>query len=394
MESTELLSIEDQLAGYVEPDLSSFSLQGADDVWLNTESNFVLTASPKEKVRFQNPYLGGRWGVKISYGMDGSPISAVNVTRSGQDCAFFSYKFLLEGVYKIYVDVSSIPVSSSPFTVLVRTGSENQLDKWSKMHQFLSQDFPATSQASVNAFYALYIEAAKEHKVEALDYRRHLLGMLDNTPGIPNASDLSKEIRKCVVLRKQGSIVYDSSSLQALLVCHNSWMEWPKETGYQAKILNSLQEKEAKLLLEKSSSFGKNKLSYGSTVIFPVSNLAIPEVKVNPKQLINTVTVVFKSKDKLASQPFKHTKPEDLKTALDLAFREADFKGIKSIGIPHTISQKYFSGGKNEETVFNIVKELASTKAYKNIEALVIFSKNQTPKPTRKKIVFGLKNKK
>lgn len=401
MDPQELLSIEDQLAGYVEPDLGSFILQGIEDVWLNAESNFVLTASPKEKLKFQSPYLGGRWGVRISYGLEGSPITTINVTRTGQDCAFFSYKFLLEGLYKIYVDVSSIPVVGSPFEVVVRTSSESQLDKWSKMYKFLNRECTATTQASIKAMASLLMEAAKEHRIEALEYRRHFLENLEKAPGgngSPFVEGLLTETKKCLVLRKEGSVVYDSYDVQALLVCHNSWMEWPKESGYQAKILARLHEKEAKLLLEKSASFGKNKLGYGSTMIFPVSNVALPGKKVNPKQLINTVTVVFKSKDKLASQPFKHTKPDDLKKALELAFFEADLKGIKSIAIPHMISQNYFSGGKNEETVFAIVKELANTKPYKNIEALVIFSKNQTPRPNRKKLVspnfFGLKNKK
>jgi len=386
MESQSLLSIEDQLAGYVEPDLDSFVMQGVDAVWVNVQSDFVLSASPKERLKFQSPFLGGRWGVRIAYGTEGSPVSVVNVERVSQDSAIFSYKFLLEGVYKIYIDVSSIPVTGSPFSVTAKWGSENQLNKWSGIHTFLNQDCKTTTYASIRATASLLTEAIAEQKIEALDYRRHLLESIEKVDKIDETRKYIQDAGGCIVLRKQGSVIEDTYGLDAILVCHNSWMEWPKESGYQAKILGRLQEKERNLLLEKSTTFGKNKLNYGSTMIFPVSNLALPDKKVNPKQLINTVTVVFKSRDKLASQPYKHTKMEDLKKALDLALREADRKGIKSIGIPHTISQNYYSGGKNDEAVFTVVKELASTKTYTSLKTLVIITKSQTPKTNRKKV--------
>jgi O-acetyl-ADP-ribose deacetylase (regulator of RNase III) len=242
----------------------------------------------------------------------------------------------------------------------------------------LKKEYSAIREVSLAASIKLFEDAVGAKRWAAVDYRRHILGVAGKD------GEVGKKVDKCILVEKVGSLLDEFTDFEALLVSHNSWLEWPKLSGYQTKILARLSEKERKILLEKSASFGKNKLTYGSTMIFPVSNLALPGGAANPKLLINTVTVVFKNKQKITEKVVTNTKYEDLSRALGLSFSEAERKGIKSIVIPSRISGNYYQG-KNEEAVLNIIRDWIVSHPGTGLRTLVVVSKDQTPKTQRKK---------
>ena len=382
MESQTVLSTEDRANGRVEPDLESFTLQGLDDVYMDEEKQFILSASPKIKTRFQESALGGRWTCNVQYSIEGAVVIPIEVIRVGLDSATFKHKFTLEGKYKLHIAVSSVPVKGSPFTVDVLWGSQSQLNKWKTIETFMSKDHSQVTHQALAASLELFNKGVREMSYDSLEYRRHILSRVGGLhPDQKEAT--TKEVSRCIVLKKIGSILDDVPEMEGIFTSHNSWMEWPTKSGYQAKIIERISEKERKALLDKSSTFGKNN-TYGSTMIFPVINIAPPGQKVSPKQLINTVTVVFKGGGR-TSQPFKHTKYADLEQALSLGLREADKKGIKNIAIPANVSGNYFSGGKIEESVLKIVTEWTKTHPETGLETLTLVHKDQTPKSLRKK---------
>jgi len=382
MESQDILSTEDKVNGRVEPDLNSFNLQGLDDVYMDEEKQFILSASPKVKTRYQESMLGGRWTCTTQYGIEGAVVVPVEVTRVGLDSATFKYKFTLEGKYKLHIAVSSIPIKGSPFTVDVHWGSQSQLNKWKTIETFLDRDHSAITRQSLTASLDIFNKKVHDMDYTSLDYRRHILSRVGGLQP-DDRKTIEQEVSRCIVLKKFGSILDDVPEMEGIFISHNSWMEWPTKSGYQAKVVERLAEKEKKALLEKSASFGKNN-TYGSTMIFPVTNVAGKGQGVCPKQLVNTVTVVFKSGGR-TSQPYKHTKYSDLEQALSLGFREANKKGIKNMAIPANVSGNYFSGGKIEESVLKIITDWVKAHPGTSLETLTLVHKDQTPKALRKK---------
>jgi hypothetical protein len=168
-------------------------------------------------------------------------------------------------------------------------------------------------------------------------------------------------------------------------------MEWPKESGYQSRLLARLSEKDRKILLDRSASFGRSRLDYGSSMVFSAANIAPsgqsgqPVPPIQPKTLINVVTVIFRTKEKLTRNSFVHTKPENLRRALHLGLIEAEAKGVRSIVIPSSISKNYFAGGKNDECIITSIKEWITNNPNSNIHTIVIAQKDPTPKVARKK---------
>lgn len=392
--SPPLLTIEDQIAGRVEPDLNSFKIDGLDEVWMNVNKKFVITASPAfGGSGVAEKGLGGLWNVRIVFNIEGSIPIPVKVTRSGLDSAYFEYQPSLQGKWKVWLDVSGVPVVGSPFDMNVHWGTSSQINKWANIDSFLRGDSINTTLASLGAFEVLFLEAASKHSHQALEYRKTIRA----TP-IPaeKGKEILERISRCILIIKPGSILDDFPEIESIFVSHTSWMLWPKESGYQARLLSRLAEKEAKMVLERTSKFGKTRLDYGSTLIIPVS---IPtETGVEPKKLVNTVTVLCKTKSGYSGLGgYKHTKEADLRRSLFLAFEEVERKGIKSIVLPSTISKNYFTGGKNDESIVTIIKEWISrgeslsgrtspsTDVGTNLEVVCIAHKDPTPKIPRKK---------
>jgi hypothetical protein len=179
---------------------------------------------------------------------------------------------------------------------------------------------------------------------------------------------------------------------ESIFVSHNSWLEWPKENGYQAKIFKRLSEKERDLLLDKCSSFASGKLFYGSTMIFPISNISLPGQPPRQTLLVNTVTVLLKSRKKFTlsetkSKPYKTTKYASLKASITLSLNEVAKKGITSIAIPNQISKNFYSSTstRNEDAVLEIIKEWAATNPKSELTTIFLVTKLPSPAPVRKK---------
>jgi len=386
-----LLTIDDQIAGRLEPDLDSFSIQGLEEVWMMVPKRFIISASAKtvEGAPSTAP-LGGAWSARIAFNIEGSISAPVEVVRMGADSAYFDYTFSLQGLWKIWLDVSSVPVKGSPFTVNVHWGSASQISKWQSIGGFLKGDVTSVTQASLGYSEILYVEAASRLDYQALDHRVHILSHVGALPPEKGAEIITR-INRPILVRRLGSILDDFPDIQAIFVSHNSWMEWPKESGYQSRLLARLSEKDRKILLDRSASFGRSRLDYGSSMVFSAANIAPsgqsgqPVPPIQPKTLINVVTVIFRTKEKLTRNSFVHTKPENLRRALHLGLIEAEAKGVRSIVIPSSISKNYFAGGKNDECIITSIKEWIANNPNSNIHTIVIAQKDPTPKVARKK---------
>jgi O-acetyl-ADP-ribose deacetylase (regulator of RNase III) len=370
-----LLSVADQLEGFEEPDINSVLIQGLDEIWIGVEKRFTITVIKNKHGLTPVKTVGGEWTAKITE--ESSKSVFLPVFRTGIDSAAFTHIFVNEGEYLLFVNISGRSVIGSPFKIKVTWGSASQLAKWININNFLSKDLMNVSQISIHSFLDLYEILVREKNPKALIYRDHLLKYASD-------AEIINKIRRCVIIEIFGSIV-DETSTEAIFVSHNSWMEWPKDTGYQAKILSRLPEKERSILVKKCSAFGTTKLAYGSTLIYPLTNLPTKNLEVNPKQLINTVTVIFKNRDKLTPNTHHKTTYEDLKRAITLGLSEAERKNIKSIAFPSRISKNYYYDGKNEEAVRKIIDEWLKTKPHTTIETLVIVTKEETPKIKRKR---------
>lgn len=396
--SPPLLTIDDQIAGRVEPDLDSFSIQGLDEVWMLVPKRFVITAAAKglpdrplgDPLLGKSPDrpLGGAWAARVAFNIEGSASTSVEVVRMGPDSAYFDFTFSLQGLWKIWLDVSSVPVKGSPFIVNVHWGSASQISKWKTVEEFLTSAdddaVTAVTIASLGYSEIQFSEAAAGNSYQALSYRAHVLRFCESLPPEKSLA-IRTRILRSVLVRRTGAILDDFPDIQAIFVSHNSWMEWPKESGYQSKLLARLSEKDRKSLLDRSVAFSRTRLTYGSTMLFSAANVAPPGRPIEPKCLINTVTVVFKAKDKVTKAGYKHTKPEDLKHALNLSFLEAERKGITSIVVPSNISKNYFAGGKNDEIIYTGIKEWIARNPNTTIQTIVIAQKDPTPKVPRKK---------
>lgn len=384
MEAQSLLSIEDKIQGFLEPDLDSFTLQGLDDIFIGIEKQIIISASAKDKGA-KDAKLGGRWNANIQYGIENSVNMPVQVERIGTDSAVINHKFQLQGPYKIHISVSSIPVKGSPFTVNVQWGSSSQLDKWQTIDDFLKKDHLEAIEESFRYGLEQYDFCCEKMSRFALDYRNHLRNRIEFIKSDEKRERISMRLEKCILLKHVGSLLDDFPTLEGILVSHNSWMKWPEEKGYQARILSRLPEKEKKALIDKCTLFAKSRIGYGATFIFPVEFRS--ENKVIPKQLINTVTVIFVEKEKVKhnTQPFKNTKFDDLKTALGMALTEADKKGIKNMLIPSDISGNYFAGGKVEEAVLTIFSSWLAEHPETDLETLMVVHKEKTPKVSRRR---------
>ncbi len=380
-----LLTIDDQIAGRLEPDLDSFSIQGLEEVWMMVPKRFIISASAKtvEGAPSSAP-LGGAWSARIAFNIEGSISAPVEVVRMGADSAYFDYTFSLQGLWKIWLDVSSVPVKGSPFTVNVHWGSASQISKWQSIGGFLKGDVTSVTQASLGYSEILFAEAASRLDYQALDHRVHILRYVGALPP-EKSTEIITRINRPILVRRLGSILDDFPDIQAIFVSHNSWMEWPKESGYQSRLLARLSEKDRKILLDRSASFGRSRLDYGSSMVFSAANIAPSGQAIQPKTLINVVTVIFRTKEKLTRNSFVHTKPENLRRALHLGLIEAEAKGVRSIVIPSSISKNYFAGGKNDECIITSIKEWITNNPNSNIHTIVIAQKDPTPKIARKK---------
>lgn len=401
--SPPILTVDDQIAGRIEPDLHSFKIEGLDEVWMNVNKRFIITASPRfADSRPQDPTnepkeLGGLWNVRIVFNIEGSVPIPVKVTRFGPDSAYFEYQPSLQGRWKIWLDVSGTPVPGSPFDLNVHWGSGSQINKWTNIDAFLKGDSSSTTLASLGALEVLFLEASAINSFRALEYRKTVLDVI-SAPSFPKEKSLeiSKRISNSILVIKSGSILDDFPEIESIFISHTSWMIWPKESGYQARLLSKLSDKESKMVIDRTSSFGKTRLNYGSTLIIPVS------LGLEQKKLVNTVTVLCKNKSGplgygTTSSPsgLKHTKEVDLRRALMLAFEEAERKGIRSIVLPSTISKNYFTGGRNDEAIVTIIKEwiarrrtespLDESTEMSKLETICIARKDPTPKIPRKK---------
>lgn len=393
--SPPILTVDDQIAGRIEPDLHSFKIEGLDEVWMNVNKRFIITAKPRfADVRPQDSTreLGGLWNVRIVYNIEGSVPIPVKVTRFGLDSAYFECKPSFQGIWKIWLDISGTPVPGSPFDLNVHWGSGSQINKWSNIDAFLKGDSQSTTLASLGALEVLFLEASAINSCQALEYRKSIFSVLSSLPE-EKSVEISKRISNSILVIKSGSILDDFPEIESIFVSHTSWMMWPKETGYQAKLLGKLSDKEAKMVVDRTSKFGKSRLNYGSTLIIPVS------LGLEQKKLVNTVTVLCKTKSGASGYSpsgYKHTKEADLRRALFLAFEEVERKGIKSIVLPSTISKNYFTGERNDEAIVTIIKEwiarrrtegpsLEESIEKNKLETICIAHKDPTPKIPRKK---------
>lgn len=399
--SPPILTVDDQIAGRIEPDLHSFKIEGLDEVWMNVNKRFVITAKPRfAEARPQDSTreLGGLWNVRIVFNIEGSVPIPVKVIRFGLDSAYFEYQPSLQGKWRIWLDVSGTPVPGSPFDLNVHWGSGSQINKWTNIDAFLKGDSTSTTLASLGALEVLFLEASAINSCQALEYRKSIFAVLTALPE-EKSTEISKRISNSILVIKSGSILDDFPEIESIFVSHTSWMMWPKETGYQARLLGKLSDKEAKMVVDRTSKFGKTRLNYGSTLIIPVS------LGLEQKKLVNTVTVLCKTKSGAsgygsASSPsgYKHTKEVDLRRALFLAFEEAERKGIKSIVLPSTISKNYFTGERNDEAIVTIIKEWIARRRTESpegkldesigtskLETICIAHKDPTPKIPRKK---------
>lgn len=398
IEEPPLLTVDDKIVGKIEPDLNSFAISGLDEVWMNVNKRFIITASPKfpPPEGWEQKGLGGLWNVRIVYNIEGFIPTPVKVVRFGPDSAYFEYLPTLQGKWKIFLDISGVPVPGTPFEFIVQWGSTSQINKWSNIGAFLRGDSSSTTLSSIKAMEVLFDELSNEFSPKALDYRKNILRVCSNLPKeTPGIEEIIKNISRCILVISQGSILDDFPDISSILVCHNSWMSWPKESGYQSKLINRLNEKDSKMVLERTTKFGSSRLNYGSTLIIPVSNISLPGRPIQPKHLVNTVTVLFKNRDSIGKSNVQYTKEGELRRALFLAFSDIERKGISSVAIPSVISKAYFSGGKNDEIIVSAVKDWISGQTSPlpgptgKLETVCIVQKLNTPKVPKKRRAFG-----
>jgi hypothetical protein len=403
-----LLTIVDEANGHVAPDLTSFILEGLEEVWLGVKRDFRLTASRTVSQRKITKYVGGNWSVvwrnRLSSNLPSS-YKSFNLQRVGLDTAVFEHTFEKEGDYEIRVYITGKEIVGSPFPFRVTNPSSDQLTKYQLLSKFvLPHANDEHTLTSIDGFFALYEDAHLRKDLVAEEYREVILSMIsDFTSGRripsprPSSSDdtdstsapTNSESPTEVDIKLDSYIfsvnrprIYEiksdilSINADALFVPHNSVMKFPKTSSFQKKLLEALEAPIQVGLVNTLSTFANGKtLGFGSTLITPIRSK-----KILVNYLVNCVVVRLQTKG-----PLPITERADLKQAIFQGLEAAGAKpSIQRILVPHQISKNFFFG-KNEDVVRSIIKEFLEKGNVGHLRSIVIVSKDNTPKVKRKK---------